>query len=97
MRPVCARVWLVSGGGIVGISPTLIVRGELNQHKVGESLTSWASFWGVVGHPPGVRPVGPTLLVLGRQWISPTLVVGGELNQYKSEESLSPLGLVFGV
>ena len=61
---VCSCVWLVSGGGIVGISPTLIVRGELNQHKVGESLTSWASFWGVVGLPPGVRPVGPTLLVL---------------------------------
>ena len=64
---------------------------------MGESLTSWASFWGVAGLPPSMRPVGPTLLVLGRQWISPTLVVGGELNQYKSEESLSPLGLVFGV
>ena len=64
---------------------------------MGESLTSRASFWGVAGFPPGVRPVGSTLLVLGQQWISLTLVVGGELNQYKSEESLSPLGLAFGV
>ena len=53
-------------GEIVGISPTLVVGGELNQHKSGgESLTSWASFWGVAGLPPGVRPVGPTLLVFG--------------------------------
>ena len=53
-------------GKIVVISPTLIVGGELNQHKSGgESLTSWASFWGVAGLSPGMRPVGPTLLVLG--------------------------------
>ena len=58
----CPRV------GSVGISPTLVVGGELNQHKSGgESLTSWASFWGVARLPSGVRLVGPTLLVLGRQ------------------------------
>ena len=50
---------------IVGISPTLIVGGELNQHKSRGSLTSWTSFWGVAGFPPGVRPVGPTVLILG--------------------------------
>ena len=48
----------------VGINPTLFVGGE-NQHKSG-SLTSWASFWGVAGFPLGVRPVGPTLMILGR-------------------------------
>jgi hypothetical protein len=53
-------------GEIVGISPTLVVGGELNQHKKwGESLTSWASFWGVAGFPPGVCLIEPTLLVLG--------------------------------
>ena len=68
--PVSAKGHQCVTGEIVGISPILVVGGELNQHKTGESLTSWASFWGVARLPPGVRPVGPTLLVLGRQLVS---------------------------
>jgi len=52
---------------IVGISPTLVMGRGLNQLKVGESLTSWASFWSVARLPLGVCPIGPTLLVLGYQ------------------------------
>ena len=70
--PQSVRVTVFNNNSsVVGISPTLVVGGELNQHKSrGESLTSWASFWGVTGFPPGVRPVGLTLLVLGRQLVS---------------------------
>ena len=64
--PVSAKGHQCVTGEIVGISPTLVVGGELDQlKKWGESLTSWASFWGVAGLSPGMRPVGPTLLVLG--------------------------------
>ena len=56
---------------IVGISPTLIVGGELNQlKKWGESLTSWASFWGVARLPPGVCPLGRLSWFLGQQLVS---------------------------
>ena len=62
--PVSAKGHQCVTGEIVGISPTLVVGGELNQHKNrGESLTSWASFWSVLRLPPGVHPVGPTLLI----------------------------------
>jgi len=46
---------------------------------VGESLTSWASFWGVARLPPGMCPVGPTLLVLGRQYCE-VLAVGRDIS-----------------
>jgi len=66
--PVSAKGHQCVTGEIVGISPTLIVGGELNQYKSEESLSPLGlAFGGVVGFPSGVRPVGPTLLILGRQ------------------------------
>ena len=53
-------------GEIVGISPTLVVGGELNQHKSGGSLSPLGLAFGVQkDFLQGVRPVGPTLPVLG--------------------------------
>ena len=51
---------------IVGISHTLVVGGELNQHKSGGSLSPLGLTFGVQkDFLQGVRPVGPTLPVLG--------------------------------
>ena len=50
---------------LLGLVPHWLCGESLTNLKVGESLTSWANFWGVAGLPPGVRLVGPTLQVLG--------------------------------
>ena len=66
--PVSAKGHQCVTGEIVGISPTLVVGGELNQYKIEESLSPLGlAFGGVAGFPSGVRPVEPTLLILGRQ------------------------------
>ena len=66
--PVSAKGHQCVMGEIVEISPTLVVGGELNQYKIEESLSPLGlAFGGVAGFPSGVRPVGPTLLILGRQ------------------------------
>ena len=66
--PVSAKGHQCVTGEIVGISPTLVVGGELKKYKSEESLSPLGlAFGGVAGFSSGVRPVGPTLLILGRQ------------------------------
>ena len=83
-------------GEIVGISLTLVVGEELNR----DSLTSWASFWGVAGFPPGVCPVGPTLLVFGAtigiraEVVGGALVVAGGVMASSDDGAASSLGRV---
>ena len=45
--PVSAKGHQCVTGEIVGISPTLVVGGELNQHKSGGSLSSLGLAFGV--------------------------------------------------